>query len=143
MKAMRHVGIVVANMDKALGFYRDLLGMKIKRDMLESGDFIDNILALKNVKVRTVKLSMSDGNLIELLHYESHPSHPVDRKICDLGYTHVAFTVDNLDSEYERLKKTGVEFVSAPRTSPDGGAKVVFCRDPEGNQIELVEELKR
>lgn len=142
MKAVRHFGIVVNNLDKPLHFYRDLLGLKIKREMLEEGKYIDTILNLKNTKVKTIKMSADDGSLIELLYFKSHPRKPkLNKKICDIGASHLTFTVANIDAEYKRLKKRGVKFNSAPQISPDGKAKVVFCYDPDGVPIELVEEL--
>ena len=39
---IRHTGIVVSDMEKSLKFYRDLLGFKIRKDMVESGDYINN-----------------------------------------------------------------------------------------------------
>ena len=141
MKAIRHTGIVVSNLDKTLYFYRDILGLKIQREMNETGKYIDNLSGLKDVKVKTIKMSADDGNLIELLYYESHPRKSFNRDICDIGYSHIAFTVENLEYKYKKLKEKGVRFNSAPQISPDGKTKVVFCCDPEGNFIELVEEL--
>ena len=51
-------------------------------------------------------------------------------------------TVDNLDETYNRLVEAGVYFNSPPQLSPDGFAKVTFCKDPDGSLIELVEELR-
>ncbi len=141
MKAIRHVGIVISNLDKALYFYRDILGLEIEREMIESGKYIDNLSALKGVRVKTIKMSADNGNLIELLYYGSHPRKSINRDICDIGYSHIAFTVESLHYEYKRLKEKGIEFNCIPQISPDGKAKVVFFRDPEGNLIELVEEL--
>ena len=54
-------------MENSLKFYRDLLGLKIIRDMDEHGNYIDNMLSLDNVQVRTIKKSADIGNtLIEL-----------------------------------------------------------------------------
>jgi len=142
VKAIRHTGIVVSNLDQALRFYVDLLGLKVTRRMDESGKYLDNISALKNVMVTTVKMAAEDGNLIELLYYHSPPRKTaVDREICQTGISHIAFTVQDVDAEYERLSKAGVPFNSSPQQSPDGYAKVAFCRDPDGNFIELVEIL--
>jgi catechol 2,3-dioxygenase-like lactoylglutathione lyase family enzyme len=144
MKAIRHTGIVVTDLNKALYFYQDLLGLRVVKDMKESGDYIDNISALKNVQVRTVKMAADDGNLIELLFYSSCPGNPeTNRTINQIGCSHVAFTVDNLDDEYRRLTQAGVPFNAPPQFSPDGFAKVTFCRDPDGSYIELVEVLKK
>ena len=139
---IRHTGIVVEDLEKSLYFYRDLLGFKIVRQMDESGDFIDNILALRNVIVTTVKMAAPDGNLIELLYYKSHKPKPKRTKeICEMGISHIALTVSNLDEEYNRLLKHGAIFNSPPQNSPDGYAKVTFCKDPDGNLIELVQVL--
>jgi catechol 2,3-dioxygenase-like lactoylglutathione lyase family enzyme len=142
MKAIRHTGIVINNLEKSLRFYRDILGLKVQRDMLEQGEFIDNISDLKNVEVRTIKMSADDGNLVELLWYKSHPREIRGaEEICSPGVSHLAFTVDDIDYQYKRLKEEGVEFHCPPQISPDGKAKVTFCHDPEGNLIELVEIL--
>lgn len=147
VKNIRHVGIVVSDLEKSLHFYRDVLGLKIVKMMDESGDYIDNMSALKNVKVTTVKMAAGDGdleagNLIELLHYQSHPrKRDNSAEICAIGISHVAFTVDDLEYEYERLKNHNVFFNAPPQLSPDGYAKVTFCKDPDGNFIELVQVL--
>ena len=142
MKSIRHTGIVVGDMEKAIHFYVDLLGLKVTKRNDESGEYIGKILGLKNVKVTTVKMAADDGTLIELLYYHSHPHKPVEaREIYDTGLSHLAFTVADVETEYGRLSEAGTSFNSPPQTSPDGKAKVVFCRDPEGNWIELVEML--
>jgi len=142
MKVIRHIGIVVSNLDKSLHFYRDLLGLKIVKEMEEAGDYIDNISSLKDVSVTTVKMAAEDGHLIELLYYKSHPKSPnKNRAIYEIGCSHVAFTVIDLDVEYQRLKKNGIIFHASPQYSPDGYAKVTFCKDPDGTLIELVEVL--
>lgn len=142
MQAIRHMGIVVSDIDKSLEFYVGLLGLKIKKDMLEQGPYIDNMLALKDVQVRTVKMEADDGNLVELLWYKSHPrTRVLKNEICEIGASHVAFTVGDLDKEYKRLSESGVEFNCPPQYSPDGKAKVTFCKDPDSTFIELVEML--
>jgi lactoylglutathione lyase len=141
MKAVRHTGIVVKDLKKSLHFYRDVLGLKVKTEKREKGEFIDKLLSLDNVNVKIVKLSARDGNLVELLHYGSHRSNSTARCVYDTGYSHIAFTVDNIDHEYKRLKKEGIRFNSAPLSFPHGKAKVAYCKDPEGNFIELVEEI--
>ncbi len=137
------MGIVVSDIDRSLEFYVGLLGLKIKKDMIEQGAFINAILALKVVRVRTVKMEADDGNLVELLWYGSHPRARTHKnEICEIGASHVSFTVENLDEEYKRLSEKGIIFSSPPQYSPDGFAKVTFCQDPDGTFIELVEQLQ-
>jgi len=140
----RHTGIVVSNLEASLNFYSGLFGFKVVRRMDESGEYIDNMSALKDVRVTTVKMAVPDGNLIELLYYHSHPGMPgKHHEIYEIGVSHIAFTVDNLEQEYNRLIKAGVQFNAPPQFSPDGYAKVTFCKDPDGNLIELVEVLDK
>lgn len=142
MKEIRHTGIVVSNMEQSLKFYRDLIGLKVVKDFTEKGKYIDSISGLSGVHLRMVKLTADDGSMIELLLYLSHPNQPpIKTRIYDLGCSHVAFTVDNIDMEYERLSGKGVKFNCPPYISPDGYAKVTFCHDPDGTCIELVEVL--
>ena len=143
MKTVRHFGIVVSNLEKSLHFYEGLLGLSATRDMVEEGEFIDAILGLKNVKVRTVKMKAENGDtLVELLEYASHQGKKRENyEIFDLGASHVAFTVENVEKEYRKLQEQGVVFTCEPQVSPDGKAKVTFCVDPDGVPIELVQEL--
>lgn len=141
IKDIRHTGIVVVNLEASLHFYRDLLGFQIAKQMEESGDYIDNILSLHNIKVTTVKMTSPSGQMVELLKYHSHPEEQKRREICEIGISHIAVTVDNLDTEYIELKDEGIQFNSSPQLSPDGYAKVAFCRAPEGTLVELVEVL--
>lgn len=139
---IRHTGLVVADLDKALHFWRDLLGFALTRQMEESGPHIDAMMGLKDVRVTTVKLTAPDGGMIELLHFHSHP----DRAIWtgapySTGFTHVAMTVTDLDATSEKLRVEGVTFFAVPQLSPDGSVKVTYCQGPEGILLELVEVL--
>lgn len=52
------------------------------------------------------------------------------------GFT-INFKVNDVDSEYERIKKLGVEFVIPPTTHP-WGARSFWFRDPDGNIVNFV-----
>ena len=143
MKAVRHTGIVVTDMERSLEFYRDLLGLTPVLDFEEQGEYIDTVCNMSGLRLRMVKLLADDGGMVELLHYISHPMSRIkDNKLCEIGPTHMAFTVDSIDQTYARLSGAGVKFNSTPTVSPDGKAKLAFCQDPDGTYLELVEELK-
>lgn len=143
MRGIRHTGLVVKDLKETLRFYRDLLGFKIVKKMIESNEYINAVCGMRDTRVTTVKLAADDNNLIELLYF--FPPLACKRnskKLNTPGFSHISCTVENIEKEYKRLKKAGIRFNSLPYESPDGYAKVVFCRDPEGNFIELVEVLK-
>lgn len=142
--SLRHFGIVVHDLDKALDFYCAQLGFKVARRMEESGGFLDTILNAESVQVTTVKLAADEGQtLLELLRFAV--PYTEKNNACSLfstGPTHFALTVGDLLQVYKQLQSFGTKFLSTPQTSPDGMAMVAFCRDPEGNLIELVQNLE-
>ena len=73
IKVVRHVGIMVSDMEKSLKFYRDLLGLKVKSLVDEEGKYLDNMLSNKDVKNKIAKLYAGDGDtMIELIMSKSH-----------------------------------------------------------------------
>nr|WP_320017112.1 VOC family protein [uncultured Desulfobacter sp.] len=140
IKNIRHTGIVVNNLTESRYFYETILGFQEPELAREDSSFIDKILGLKKSTLTTLKMKSPDGQIIELLDF-GNSNIKSQRKITEPGPTHLAFTVDSIDQLYQNLKEKGVEFISIPEISPDGYAKVSFCRAPEGTYIELVELL--
>ena len=110
--------------------------------MDESGEEISNFLGIKNVKVKTIKMKNMSGQMIELLHYDNNDLYDNTIKINQIGPTHLALSVCDLDSIYHTFLSRGIKFISAPQITADKFAKVAFCIAPEGTFIELVQELK-
>ena len=109
----------------------------------ETGAYIEKVVNLDGVEVEWVKMRAPDGFLLELLQYRSHPQSP---KISlananDLGCSHVAFTVDEIEKACELICENGGKITNSPAISPNGKVKVAYCHDPEGVLMELVQEL--
>jgi len=141
---IRHIGIVVQDLQTSLAFYQDLLGFRIQRRMKEKGAFIDKILGFGDVEVTTLKMKIPGNQvMIELLHYH-HPRQSgenIPRKVNAVGIGHIALTVANIFDVYQQLSAVGVEFISPPQLAPDQSVRVAFCQAPEGTYIELVEQI--
>lgn len=143
IRELRHTGLVVADMERALKFWCDVLGFELVKKMDESGPFIDAMMGLEGVHVTTAKLAAPDGRMVELLQFHSHPNRERwEGMPYSTGFTHIALTVDNLDVLMPRLEREGVTFPAVPLCSPDGYAKVTYARAPDGILLELVEVLK-
>ncbi len=61
------------------------------------------------------------------------------------GYGHLAFTVDDLDSEHERVKSAGLEPKDIVEFRNDGElmARFFFMQDPDGYKIEVLQKHGR
>lgn len=142
IRAIRHTGLVVSDLEAALHFWCDVLGFKLSLCMDEWGPHIDAMMGLKDVRVTTAKLTAPDGAMIELLKFHSHPGQTRwSGQPYSTGFTHIALTVDDLDAIIPGLTAAGVTFPDKPQVSPDGYAKVTYASGPEGVLLELVEVL--
>lgn len=140
----RHTGLVVRNLNESLLFYKNILGLSILSHKFESGSYIDNVVGIKDVKLEWIKLQAPDGSLVELIQYHSHPDNSIREKSSPsnkIGCSHIAFTVSNIDILYTILCEKGYHCSCFPQISSDGFVKVLYCHDPDGIIIELVEEL--
>jgi len=140
IKGFRHAAVVVRNMNKAIRFYRDILGFKVQKVITIKGKHLESIFNKKGIKLTYAKLyapgqGKREHPLFELHCWEKPKIIP--RK----GYNHVSFSVKDLDFEYKRLSKLGVKFISPPLNSPVTNTKLCFGYDPDGNLIEFMEDL--
>ena len=144
--AIRHVGIVVRDLNRSLAFYSGILGLEVYKRYVEEGSFIDELTGLTKVKLEWVKLIIPKGGLIELLQYHSHPgadtfAPPQPAPSNALGWSHVALTVRNLAETYAKLKAHGYVTKSPPIVTPNKSGKILYCHDPDGTILELIEDV--
>ena len=142
IKAVRHTGIVVRDLEKSVEFYC-ALGFVEDDRATEEGEFIDAVVGLQNTKLEWVKLKAPDGYLLELLQYHSHPERKEieKQKSNQLGCSHIAFSVEDIDTVCKKIEKIGGSIVNPPALTNDKKVKVAYCHDNEGNLMEIVEIL--
>lgn len=119
--------VCVDDQAKALNFYTDTLGFVLKRDV-PVGEFR---------WLTVVSKDESDG--VELsLEPNVHPATKVyQAALLKDGIPFTAFSVDDLDAEFDRLRAKGVEFRQPP--TDVGTDKFAVFNDTCGNLIQLVE----
>jgi catechol 2,3-dioxygenase-like lactoylglutathione lyase family enzyme len=147
IKNIRHAAIVVSDLDKSRRFYETFFGFTLVKEDIETGPFIEKVVGLSGVRLHWVKLRMPNGVLLELLKYLS-PELPLSanekrkKQVSNmLGHSHLAFTVDNMDRFIETLEINGGAAVNLPEINLEKSAKVCYIYDPEGNILEIVEEI--
>ncbi len=126
------ISIPVRDQEKALKFYTEILGFIKKKDLpLEGG----------NRWLTLVSAEWQDGPELLLEPAPNHfePCKVFQDALMEAGFPYTQFDVDNVDTEYERLSKLGVDFSVKPTEM--GTVKVAVFNDTCGNNIQLVEEL--
>jgi len=146
---LAHVGITVRDMDKALHFYRDILGFKVLGDIMLAGEEVDRLTAVERAKLRVVYVRSQEDTKsppLELLHFiepTGDTGIPYTR-LTNPGITEVAFWVKDIEKTYADLRERGVQFYSPPALfdlEEYGKAKAVYFRDPDGTTLELIQNV--
>lgn len=139
---IRHIGLVVSDFEKMINFYQNL-GFKFIETNVESGPYIDKLVGLEGACIKTTKLRYNEHFVIELLKYaKPYEMDVVNHQPYAIGFSHIALTVDSITQISQIVVNGGGKIVGPIQFSPDGNVKVVYAKDPEGNIIELVENIK-
>lgn len=116
---IHHASLLVAELPDALRFYVEVLGLEIDRSrpsMAYNGAWL--------------RVGSQQIHLLELPNPD-----PVDGRPRHAGRDrHTAFLVEDLGDIEARLVRASVSF-----THSRSGRRAIFCRDPDGNGIELIE----
>ena len=143
---VNHFGIQVADLERSMAFYGDVLGLELVARWVRDQEYIQELVGYPGVElnVAVFRLPLSDI-FLEVLEYRGVEKHPVDASTANPGTAHFCLYVDDLDGLYERLASAGVRFVSevkSPNIGPNKGGKAVYMIDPDGIRVELVESKK-
>ena len=109
LATLRHVGIVVSDLTACQQFWENVFDFTVYAVADESSEFIGKLLHQPApIKCKTVKLIGQSNVLIELLHFpENKTTESWNGSCFSTGITHIAFTVENLDSYITRLELNG------------------------------------
>lgn len=148
---LRHVAFCVENIEIAIIFFEDLGGKLISSD-LEEGDFIESLLGIPGISVKTCKLHFKGGERLELMEFVT-PQNNSDnyskpqRLMTDRGFHHMAFTVENLEVAIDIVIRHGGKIIGSAVTPLSGhsvhavNSKHVYMVDPFGSFLHLAQDI--
>lgn len=130
---IEHIGIAVSDIGAANSLYEKLLGVApYKQEEVESEGVITSFFMAGNNKVELLQ-GLKEGNAI---------SSFIDKK--GQGVHHIAFEVEDILNEMERLKAEG--FVLINEQPKKGADNKLICfvhpKSTHGVLIELCQEIK-
>jgi catechol 2,3-dioxygenase-like lactoylglutathione lyase family enzyme len=148
IQAVSHIAVGVRDMDVALSFYRDVLGLRVTADKVEE---FSQGEGQPPAKRRAVYLRWIDGPHASFIVLDQQITNEIvgePAKLFQLGVHHFAFWVDDLDAMMAEVREAGVAVVlgggdgpGADTTMygepPGGRVRSAFLRDPEGNYVQL------
>lgn len=125
IKKIHHIAIIVSDYEKSKKFYTEILGFKILKE------------TYREIR-KSYKLDLEINGIyqIELFSFENPPKRLTNPEA--LGLRHLAFEVDNLEKEVNKLFILGIECENI-RIDEITGKRFTFFKDPDGLPLELYE----
>lgn len=118
--AIDHCSLIVANTAKSLEFYADILELKLDTSRPDM-DYAGAWLQLGNGQIHLLEVANPDS-------IDNRPAHGGRDR-------HLALQVSDLNVVIQRLEQAGIIY-----SKSKSGRAALFCRDYDGNAIELVEK---
>ena len=115
---IHHASLLVADTPRALGFYRDLLGLEVLGERPDLG-FPGAWLRVGSQQIHLLELPPPDP-------LTGRPAHGGRDR-------HLALYVRDLEALARRLEAAGI-----PYTRSRSGRAALFCRDPDANALEFL-----
>lgn len=140
-----HVGINVPNLNKAVTFFSDVLGFTPVTQLgpipLDADWKKLNHINPDTGAVTIKMINAGNGASIEVFEYADNKGSKIHPKTDDIGASHIAFYVNDINAAVEYLKSKGVKIIGEPFTMPSGdtaGESWVYFETPWGSKMELV-----
>ena len=122
-----HTMLRVADLDRSIDFYKEVLGMKLlRRKDYPDGDFTLAFLGYGDESNQTV---------IELTY-----NWGVDQYELGNAFGHIAIAVDDVYQAAETARAKGAKILREPGPMNAGTTLLAFIEDPDGYQIELLND---
>lgn len=133
MKKIEHLGIAVKDLEASEILFAQLLNTKpYKREEVKSESVITSFFKVADSKVELLQATNQDSAIAKFIEKKGEGIH------------HIAFEVENIKDELERLKKEGFKLIhETPKKGADN--KLIAFLHPtstNGVLIELCQEIK-
>ena len=132
IKKIEHLGIAVKDLNKSNELFKKLLGeQSYKTEVVDSESVTTSFFKVGDQKIELLEASEPNSTIARFIERRGEGMH------------HLAFHVENIDEEIERLEKEGFEFVSKTPIKGADNKMVVFLhpKTTNGVLVELCQEI--
>ena len=142
IRSFDHVGITVADIDKAAAFFVGL-GFEVEGRTFMEGEFVDAVIGIPSSRSEILMLRLPDGGtkleLSSFVRPDHDPGSP-NAMSTELGLRNSAFEVDDLPAIVDRLAVDGYGLVGGIGQYEDMW-RMTYVRGPEGIIVALAERI--
>ena len=126
LNKIHHIAIICSDYERSKAFYLDVLGLEVIREVYR-----------EERQSYKLDLGLNGHYVLELFSFPDPPKRPSRPEA--LGLRHLAFEVDDIESEVRRLEEKGVQ-VEPIRVDEFTNKRFTFFSDPDDLPIELYEK---
>lgn len=128
---VHHVGVVVRDMDQAMRFYRDTLGLHVHKEAT---------IQEQGVRAALLTLGDSEIELLQPIVEDTGVARYLEKR--GEGLHHVCFQVDDIERDLNALKRRGTEMIDLEtRIGLAGRICFLHPNAMEGTLVELCEPI--
>jgi len=145
VRAVGPIEITVADMERSVSFYEQVLHFKKLSDVEVHGPEYEHLQGVFRLRMRMVSLQLGQEMVVltEYLAPQGRPI-PVDSRSNDGWFQHIAIIVSDMDQAYQHLRQHKVRHASTgPQTIPvwnkaAAGIKDFYFHDPDHHNLEIL-----
>lgn len=144
-----HASFTVANMDRSLEFYCEILGLELHHRQVQKNIYTSQLVAFEDAHLDVAMLKVPNAfagpsnHHLELVEYLHPRGEKTDVSTNRPGAPHLAFVTDDIHRDFERMKSAGVRFKAvAPIAISAGinaGGYTIYFLDPDDITLEMVQ----
>ncbi len=144
IKSVEHFSFTVSNMEAAIHFFQDLLGLRASAIMQVENRVVRQIVGMPDAVLRIAIVEVPGANKIELIEYIRPEGQRVDSRSCNPGIAHIAFVVEDIQKACQELNRKGIKLVNPPvwASGNEGSGRwgVCYLKGPDDITVELIEK---
>jgi catechol 2,3-dioxygenase-like lactoylglutathione lyase family enzyme len=144
-RAVHHVGMSVADLDAALGFWRRFLGVEPRWRTTLDRPYLGRHVGYPGVRIDAAFVDLPGGVVLELLDYQVGGKEPNPDATANPGNVHLCLLVDDCGAAWDRAVAAGARPVVPDGPvdvdgGPNRGARASYLRIHDGISLELFQQ---
>lgn len=143
-----HHGITVSNIEDAIAWYRDVLGLEFIHRQRQENAYTPILVGVPGAVLEVAQLKVPSPlprlstHELELIQYVSQGTDGDPVPVNQVGTAHLAFLVTDIQELYDKARTRGAVFRNPPTAITEGaneGGYGCYLHDPDGNTLEFIQ----
>src|SRR5437763_150383 len=141
LEGVHHVGLSVADVDRSLAFWEQVLGTKARFRGRLDRPYLGESVGYPGIAIEAALIDLPGGGMLELLDYQID-KHPNSEARANPGNVHLCLRVSDADAAWRCAVEAGARPTRAEGpvdvdAGPNRGARVAYFHDPDGISFEI------